>query len=142
MWVYACVYVCVCVCVCMHVYMYICVCVYACGRVYVCIYLVIYTHCCYTARTISPVVGRGLYLAWGRSYDTGTKAETTRLWQKYLIDCDDIFFVLLTRIIARSVARFYLPNCTLNIPIYQITNGLFPNDSISQNGKIKAKWKW
>ena len=34
------------------------------------------------------------------------------------MDFDDFFFVLLTRIIARSLARFYLPSCQINISIY------------------------
>ena len=62
----------------------------------------------------------------GRTTDkrqNGTKGETARLCQKYFIDCDDFFFVLLIRMIARNVARFYLPNCPINISIYQITNG-------------------
>ena len=34
------------------------------------------------------------------------------------MDFDDLFFVLLIRIIARSLARFYLPSCPINISIY------------------------
>ena len=58
--------------------------------------------------------------------------KNTRLCQKYFMDFDDLFFVLLIRRIARSVARFYLSSCPINIPIYQITNGLYPNRSTSE----------
>ena len=46
------------------------------------------------------------------------KFEWASLCQKFLKDIDDFFFILLTRIIARSVARFYLPSCPINISIY------------------------
>ena len=38
--------------------------------------------------------------------------------QKYFMDFDDFFFVLLITIIARSMARFYLLSCPINILIH------------------------
>ena len=46
------------------------------------------------------------------------KTNKSRLCHEYLKDFDDFFFVLLITIIARSMARFYLLSCPINILIY------------------------
>ena len=124
----------VCVCVCVCICMYVCVCMRV--GAYVCVYIfnngwlkkggdwIMFTY-----RTL-PQEGDMT------QRQNGTKTETARLWQKYFIDCDDIFFVLLIRTIARSVARFYLSSCPINIPIYQITNALSWNGSTSEKNML------
>ena len=56
-----------------------------------------------------------------------------------MIDCDDIFFVLLIRPIVRIVASLYLSNCPVNITFCHITNGLCPNEQTSGGKKKKRR---
>ena len=120
-WVYACVYVCMCVRVC--VWAHICVYIFSNGWLKKGGDWIMFTY--WTLPQEEDMTQR----------QNGTKIETARLWQKYFIDCD-IFFVLLIRTIARSVARFYLSSCPINIPIYQITNALSWNGSTSEKNML------
>ena len=65
-----------------------------------------------------------------RKKKRGERREGAKLCQKYFMDFDDFFFVLLITIIARSMARFYLLSCPINILIY-----VFLPD-VTLNGKL------